>query len=106
MFFVQKNVMPFGRKLRREIAEEVADEIHRVIRIGGWISLHWIERPDPCVFMIINIMSEFVETEHVMKIIPRDAAEGKLAYEACDDDAKFAILLAHSRFHVAAGSSI
>ena len=41
--------------------------------------------------MVINIVTQEIESQHVMEIIPRDPAERELADESADNDAKFLI---------------
>jgi hypothetical protein len=59
-------------------------------------AFHGIERPGPGVFVIVDIVSELMETENVVEIIPGDAAQRKLPDHSADDDAKFLVRGRHS----------
>lgn len=87
MLFVQQNVMPLLRELRRVFGKEIREKFHRVIRVVDRSAADGIVRPDPGVLMVVHIMAQLMQAEQVMEIIPRHAAQWELADQAADDDA-------------------
>jgi hypothetical protein len=86
---VQQRVVPLVLQVRRVGVEEVADEVDGVVRVVGRIALGGVERPDPRVLMVVDVVAQLGQAEDVMEVIPRDAAERELADHATDDDAEF-----------------
>ena len=88
--------MPTILQLRRVRIEELADEFRTERRVFRRKSLRWTKRPAPCVLVVIHVVTEPCQTEHVMEIIPRDAAKRVRPDHAGDNDAEFLVVRDHS----------
>ena len=95
VFVVKKIIVPLFGQLRGMSFEKVGQEIDGVIGFIDGGALDGIVRPDPGVFVIDDVVPEFVQAEEVVEIIPGDAAQGELADHPADDDAKFLGFFGH-----------
>jgi len=89
MIALAHGIVPFVLEARRIGFEKVAEESHAVVGVVGRMLENGIERPDPGVFVVIDIVAKLVEAEQIMKIIPGHAAEWELPDQSAHDDAKF-----------------
>jgi hypothetical protein len=85
---VQKQEMPPIRELRRVPIDEIAQELGAEPRIVHRIAHARVQWPTPRVLVVIHVMPQPRQPDHVMKIIPRHATQRVVAHHAGDDDAE------------------
>ena len=83
--------MPFLGQRWRITLEEIANKSDIKTAVVREFFLDRIVRPGIRILVIVNIMAQFVESQQIVKIVPRDATERILADKTSNDYPEFLV---------------